>query len=108
MSPLTSVILPRTRVGACAATVAAARSRTSARLLRRIDAIFAHHDALRHELTVVADACAGEDVRARLEIVAAARSEGVVLGLGVHQDLLLAILGFHRQLVAAARLRDVV
>src|SRR6478752_7972799 len=91
MSPLTSVILPRTRVGACAqlASASAARTaaRTAAKLLRRIDAIFAYHDALRHELAVVAHACAGEDVGARLEIFAAAGSEGVVLGLRRHQDL---------------------
>src|SRR5437868_13317367 len=88
MSPCTSVILPRTRVGACAATALAARARTSATLLRRIDAIFAYRDALGHELAVVAHARAGEDVRAGLEVVACPGPEGVVLGLGVHQDLL--------------------
>src|SRR5436305_1915183 len=85
----------------------AARARTSATLLRRIDAIFAYRDALGHELAVVAHARAGEDVRAGLEVVARPGPEGVVLGLGVHQDLLLAFLGFHGELATAARLRDV-
>src|SRR4051812_33551483 len=94
-SPRRSVILPRTRVGACAAAVAAATRSSSARLLRGIDAIFAHGHPAGHELAVVTDACAAEDRGARLEIFARARTERVVLGLGRHQDFLLAVLVLH-------------
>src|SRR2546425_11854697 len=88
MSPATAVILPRTRVGAWAAAVAAASSRRSATLLRRLDAIFAHRHACRHELAIAFDPRAAEDRRPRLEIGPGPRPEGHELGLGRHQDLL--------------------
>src|SRR5213596_1490010 len=88
MSPSSALILPRTRVGACAATLAATSSRTNARLLRWIDAIFAHRHASGHELAVVAHACAAEDRRTGLQVGAAAGREVVVLGFRRHQDLL--------------------
>src|SRR6185436_669501 len=86
-SPLTAVITPRAR--SCAEAPSATSARSRARLLRRLDAIFAHRDALREELVAV-HAGAGEDRFALLEVGARAGHEVVVLGLGVHQDLLLA------------------
>src|SRR5256885_15712887 len=107
MSPSMAVILPRTRAGACAAAVSAATRSTSATLLRRIDAIFAYRDAAGHELAIVGDPRCREDRCARREIRTSTVDERVVLGLRCHQDLLLAVLVFHGELVAAARLRDV-
>src|SRR5207302_77935 len=82
------------------------KSRTNARLLRWIDAIFAHRHAPGHELAVVAHACAAEDRRTGLQVGAAAGREVVVLGFRRHQDLLLAVLVLERELLAAARLRE--
>src|SRR5436309_13482001 len=110
VSPSTAVILPRTRVGAWAAAVAAASTRRSASLLRRLDAIFAHRHARRHELAVAFDARAAEDCLAGLEIGARPWHEGHDLGLRRHQNFLLAVLVLERDLVAAAHLcgaRDV-
>src|SRR3954469_10428661 len=81
-----------------------ARSPARARLLRRVDAVLAHHDARRDELAVVAHARAGEDVLARLEVFPTAVVESVVLGFRRGQDLLLAVLVLHGELGAAADL----
>src|SRR5260221_9303033 len=105
-SPSTAVIFPRTRVGSWAAALTAARSSTSASLLRRLDAIFADRHARRHELAVALDTRPAEDGLARLEVGARSRHEGHHLGLGGHHDLLLAVLVLQRDLVAAACLRD--
>src|SRR5258706_9072692 len=99
MSPSTAVILPRTRVGSWAAALTAARSSTSASLLRRLDAIFADRHARRHELAVALDTRPAEDGLARLEVGAGSRHEGHHLCLGGHHDLLLAVLVLQRDLV---------
>src|SRR5687767_2398610 len=101
--PSNSVIVPRTRVGVWA-RVAVTTTSNKRKLLRRLDAIFAHRDALRDELAVLL-ARAGEDGLAGLEIGARARREGVVLGLRRDQDLLLAVFVLERELRAGADLR---
>src|SRR6185295_7228117 len=103
-----AVIFPRTRVWASASfrpMPSASSAAVKNALLRRLDAIFAHHHARRDQLAVVVHARAGEDRFAGLEVGAGAVGEGVVLGLRRHQDLLLAILVLERELVAAAHLR---
>src|SRR5581483_3614588 len=65
------------------------------RLLRRVDAVLADDDAAGGELAVVAHLRAGEDGGAGLQIRAGAVVEVVVLGVGVRQDLLLAVLPLH-------------
>src|SRR5687768_2208579 len=103
--PSNAAMVPRTRVGAWASAAVAAATRTIAKtLLRRIDAILAHRDALRDELAALV-ARAGEDRRAGLEVGAAAGRESEELGLARDQDLLLAVLVLERELVAAAHLR---
>src|SRR5256885_11913060 len=100
-SPLTAEMTPRTR--SCADAPSATNARRRVSLLRRLDAIFAHRNALCQEL-VAFHAGAGEDRLARLQVGARAGHEVVVLGFGVHQDLLLAVLVLERELAAVAHL----
>src|SRR5688572_9652165 len=74
------------------ALAATLTTRSSARLLRRLNAIFADRDTLRAYLAVVADPRAAENRLPRLQIGAAARHEIEVLPLGRHQDSLLPVL----------------
>src|SRR6185503_15097878 len=106
--PSTAVMVPRTRVWASAwfrPMPSASSAAVKNALLRRLDAIFAHRNARRDQLAVVVHARTGEDRFAGLEIGAAAVLERVVLGLGRHQDFLLAVLVLERELVAAGDLR---
>src|SRR6188474_291341 len=99
--PSTAEMTPRTRSCACAAAQVASAAKRRAGLLRRLDAILAHGDALCQQLVAV-DAGTGEDRFALLQVGARAGNEVVVLGVGVHQDLLLAVLVLQGELVAFA------
>src|SRR5687768_12995862 len=102
--PSTAVIVPRTRV--CAdAQLAANTSARNTTLVRRLDAILAHVEALDHDLAAFL-ARVGPDPFAGLQVGARAWIEGDDRRARRDEDLLRSALVVERDLVAAARLRD--
>src|SRR5687768_16789762 len=105
--PSTALIVPRTRVCATAA-LAATSNATKKTLVRRLDAIFAHVEALGDDLAVGFLARVGPDPFAALEVGARAGIEGDDRCARRHENFLRSALVVEGDLVAAARLRDAV